>query len=139
MYKDHKEGCSVVLEAVADNDLWIWHVFLGMSGSHNGINVLQGSNVFSRLVECHTSLVNFVINGHKYNKGYYFVDDIYSRWATFVKTITDVVPGSKILGLRSVRRLAGRMSSMQFVCSRLDSLLSTSLHLSGRKIRCGIL
>jgi hypothetical protein len=65
MYKCHKGGCSVVLEAVANQDLWIWHAFFGMVGSHNDINVLQCSNVFSRLVEGHAAPVNFVINGHE--------------------------------------------------------------------------
>jgi hypothetical protein len=32
--------CNVVLEAVADYDLCIWHSFFGMAGSHNDINVL---------------------------------------------------------------------------------------------------
>jgi hypothetical protein len=40
MYKVHKGGCSVVLEAMDDKDLWIWHAFLGMARSHNDINVL---------------------------------------------------------------------------------------------------
>jgi hypothetical protein len=31
MYKGHKGACSVVLEAVADQDPWIWHVFFGMA------------------------------------------------------------------------------------------------------------
>jgi hypothetical protein len=50
----------VVLEAVADQDLWIWHAFFDMAGSHNDINVLQCSNVFYRLVEGHAPPVNFV-------------------------------------------------------------------------------
>jgi hypothetical protein len=77
-------GCTVVLEAVADQDLWIWHAFFGMAESHNDINVLQCLNVFSWLVEGHAPLVNFVINGHEYNKGYYLEYGIYPRWATFV-------------------------------------------------------
>jgi hypothetical protein len=68
MYKGHKEGWSVVLEVVADQDLWIWHAFFGMAGSHNDINVLQCLNVFSRLVEGNAPPVNFVINVHEYNK-----------------------------------------------------------------------
>jgi hypothetical protein len=40
-----------VLEEVTDNDMWIWHAFFDMERSHNGINVMQGSNVFQKLVE----------------------------------------------------------------------------------------
>ena len=45
MYKGAKGGCCVVLEAVATQDLWIWHSFFGMPGTHNDINVLQCSPV----------------------------------------------------------------------------------------------
>jgi hypothetical protein len=64
MYKGHKGACSVVLEAVADHDLWIWHAFFGMAGSHNNINVLQCSDVFQKLVEGNAPPVQFEINGH---------------------------------------------------------------------------
>jgi hypothetical protein len=32
MYKGHKREYGVVLEAMADHDLWIWHAFFGMVG-----------------------------------------------------------------------------------------------------------
>jgi hypothetical protein len=31
MYKGHERACSVVLEAVVDRDMWIWHAFFGMT------------------------------------------------------------------------------------------------------------
>jgi hypothetical protein len=92
MYKGHKGSCSVVLEVVAALDMWIWHAFFGMSGSHNDINVLQYSNVFGSLVEGRAPPVQFEINGHQYDKGYYLAGGIYRRWSTFMKTISNPVP-----------------------------------------------
>jgi hypothetical protein len=88
MYKGHKGGCIVILEAVATQDLWIWRSFFSMAGSHNDINMLDCSPIFAKLVEGHAPPVDFEINGHHHNKGYYLEHIIYPRWSTFVKTIS---------------------------------------------------
>jgi len=80
-------GCTGLLEAIASKDLWKWHAFFGMSGSHNDINVLQRSPRFARLPKGESPQVNYNINGHDYSLGYYLADDIYPSWTTFVKTI----------------------------------------------------
>ena len=53
------KGATIILEAVASQDLWIWHSFCGMAGSQNDISVLQRSPMFARFAEGHSSEVNF--------------------------------------------------------------------------------
>ena len=49
MYSGHVHEPTIILEAVASYDLWIWHAFFGLPGSHNDINVLERSSVFTLL------------------------------------------------------------------------------------------
>ncbi|XP_048446456.1 uncharacterized protein LOC125480138 [Pyrus x bretschneideri] len=70
---------NVVLEAVASYDTWIWHAFFGVSESQNDITVLRRSPFFNRLMEGKAPQLNYYINGHQYNIGYYLADDIYPK------------------------------------------------------------
>ena len=71
MYKSGHHGkCSVILEAVADYDFWIWHAYFGTAGAANEINVLQRNLVFKKLCDDITPSCNYVINGHENTKGY---------------------------------------------------------------------
>jgi hypothetical protein len=79
----------VVRLAVVDYNLWIWHTILGMTGSHNNINMLQRSLVFATLVDSMIHLTTFEINGHHYTKWYYLDDVIYLRCSTSVKAISE--------------------------------------------------
>ncbi|XP_042441224.1 uncharacterized protein LOC122026552 [Zingiber officinale] len=87
MYTSHAHEPTIILEVVASYDLWICHAFFGLPGSHNDINVLERSNIFTELAEGRAPKVNYSINGHDYSMGYYLADGIYPLWSTFVKTI----------------------------------------------------
>ncbi|XP_066159807.1 uncharacterized protein [Oryza sativa Japonica Group] len=78
---------TIILEAVASHDLWIWHAFFGVAGSNNDINVLNQSPLFLDTVRGEASRVHYYVNGEEYNHGYYLADGIYPEWAVFQKTI----------------------------------------------------
>ena len=86
-YSGHVQEPTIILEAVASKDRWIWHAFFGMPGSHNDINVLHRSPLFAKLAEGKAPEVHYTINGHDYKMGYYLANGIYPAWASFVKTI----------------------------------------------------
>ncbi|KAJ0482109.1 putative harbinger transposase-derived protein [Helianthus annuus] len=85
MRGDHQYP-TVMLEAVASQDLWIWHAFCGPAGSQNDINVLQQSPLF--LAQRNGTAPNcpFQVNNHLYKRGYYLTDGIYPTWSVFVKS-----------------------------------------------------
>ncbi|KAJ9553805.1 hypothetical protein OSB04_017850 [Centaurea solstitialis] len=81
---DHT-GPSVILEAVASQDQWIWHAFFGVLGATNDIIVVNQSPIFNDLFENKAPNSSFVVNNTHYNHGYYLADGIYPEWTTFVK------------------------------------------------------
>uniref|UniRef100_A0A453KZ48 DDE Tnp4 domain-containing protein n=1 Tax=Aegilops tauschii subsp. strangulata TaxID=200361 RepID=A0A453KZ48_AEGTS len=82
-----KKGSTIILEAVADQETWIWHAFFGMPGSLNDINVVNRSPLMNKIANGELPPVQFVANGRTYNYGYYLADDIYPKWQTFVKPL----------------------------------------------------
>ena len=86
MRGDH-ERPTIMLEAVASHDLWIWHTYFGVSGSNNDINVLHRSPVVDDVYDGKALECSFVVNGVTFKHGYYLADEIYPQWATFVKSL----------------------------------------------------
>ncbi|XP_010424263.1 PREDICTED: putative nuclease HARBI1 [Camelina sativa] len=78
---------TIVLEAVASHDLWIWHAFFGPPGTLNDINVLDRSPVFDDILQGYAPKVNYIVNGCEYHLAYYLTDGIYPKWATFIQSI----------------------------------------------------
>ncbi|ETV65468.1 hypothetical protein H257_17805 [Aphanomyces astaci] len=58
-YQDRYGKRSMILEAVATQDLWIWHAFLGAPGSNNDINILDSSTLMVNLAKLATSSDGF--------------------------------------------------------------------------------
>ncbi|XP_021985391.1 uncharacterized protein LOC110881442 [Helianthus annuus] len=76
----------MTLEAVASQDLWIWHAFFGMPGSHNDINIIHHLPLFNDRINGVGPKGTFFVNEVEYKYGYYLFDGIYPEWAVFVKS-----------------------------------------------------
>lgn len=87
MYSRSTGKPTIVLEAVASYDLWIWHAFFGAPGTMNDLNILDRSNVFDDILNGKAPEVNFFVNGREYNLAYYLTDGIYPKWATFIPSV----------------------------------------------------
>ncbi|XP_074346891.1 uncharacterized protein LOC141685701 [Apium graveolens] len=59
---------TIMLEPVALQDLWIWKAFFGVPGSNNDLNILNQSPLFTDILEGQTPIIEFMVNGTKYNK-----------------------------------------------------------------------
>ncbi|XP_010495298.1 PREDICTED: uncharacterized protein LOC104772369 [Camelina sativa] len=81
MYSRSTGEPTIVLEAVASYDLWIWYAFFGAPGTMNDLNILDGSNVFDDILNGKAPEVNYFVNGREYNLAYYLTDGIYPKWA----------------------------------------------------------
>nr|XP_043608842.1 uncharacterized protein LOC122580639 [Erigeron canadensis] len=77
-------------------DCWIWHAYFGVVGSNNGINVLNQSPLFNYFEDGTTPLIPFTVNGTEYKYPYFLVDEIYPRFAMFVKTIPHLIGEKRI-------------------------------------------
>ncbi|KAI5328269.1 hypothetical protein L3X38_027666 [Prunus dulcis] len=86
-YGNRKGHKSIILEAVAGFDTWVWHAFFGVAGSQNDLNVLGQSPVFNDVLRGEAPNITYEINNTIYQNVYYLADGIYPRWTTFVKTI----------------------------------------------------
>uniref|UniRef100_A0A0D3AQ37 DDE Tnp4 domain-containing protein n=1 Tax=Brassica oleracea var. oleracea TaxID=109376 RepID=A0A0D3AQ37_BRAOL len=80
MYSRGTGKPTIMLEAVASYDLWIWHAFFGAPGTMNDLNIVDRSPVFDDIINENASQVNFYVNGTECHLGYYLTDGIYPKW-----------------------------------------------------------
>ena len=85
MYQGKEKSPTIVLQAVADSTCRIWHHYFGMPGSSNDINVLERSHILHSAMNGESPRVQYSVNGHDYNIGYWLGDGIYPTHACIVK------------------------------------------------------
>jgi hypothetical protein len=78
---------SIILEAIADQSLWIWHAFFNLPGGNNDLNVLDRSPLVANLLYGHGNDLTFSVNGHDYRRFYLLADGIYPPWSIFFQPI----------------------------------------------------
>ena len=61
-YGDIKGAKSIILEAVASFDTWIWHAFFGVPGAQNDLNVLVQSPLFNDVLQGKAPKVTYFVN-----------------------------------------------------------------------------
>jgi hypothetical protein len=86
-FQDKDKNRSIILEAVADQSLWIWHAFFGLPGGNNDINVLDRSPFLLKMLQGPGQDLTFEVNGHVYSRYYVLTDGIYPPWSCFVHPI----------------------------------------------------
>ncbi|XP_073361090.1 cysteine-rich receptor-like protein kinase 44 [Aegilops tauschii subsp. strangulata] len=91
-----------------------------MAGSHNDINVFQRSPVFDRLAEGNNPPVNFTINGHNYDKGYYSWVTVSILSGPLLSRQYPTLSERRGKDLPKSKRVLGRMSSVPLVFRDLD-------------------
>nr|GEV30541.1 putative nuclease HARBI1 [Tanacetum cinerariifolium] len=84
---DHGPDPFILLEAIASNDLWIWHAFFGVSGMNKDVNVLRQSPIFNDLKSGRAPDVPFVAKDVPYKGRNYLTDKIYPQWSVLIKFI----------------------------------------------------
>jgi Plant transposon protein len=90
-FKGKESGPTIVLEAIADYNLWFWHTSYGYTGAMNDLNILNISLFLAKLtngafaiVEKEGGVIPYSIDGQQFTRMYCLVDGIYPKYYRFV-------------------------------------------------------
>lgn len=86
-YQDYKGRRSVTMETVCDEDLFIWHFFIGCAGSNDDLNVLRQSPLYHRIMSGTwlPDRLECLVIGRSRRLLYYLADGIYPPYAVFAR------------------------------------------------------
>jgi hypothetical protein len=77
----------IILEAIIDQRLWIWHAYFGLPKNNNNLNVLDRSPLIHDFLGGASVNLSFKVNGNRHFHYYLLVNGIYLQWSCFVSMI----------------------------------------------------
>jgi Plant transposon protein len=85
--KGTEEKWTIVLEAVADGECFVWQAAFGYPGSLNDLSILDMSSTIERIFRSDfPPSITFLVNNVAFNTAYFLANGIYPAWALFIKT-----------------------------------------------------
>lgn len=132
VYQNRKHQRSIVMETVCDEDLYIWHFFVGCPGSFNDLNVMQQSPLYQDITAglWPPRKYTFTVNGRARTLLYYLVDSIYAHYPFFVRPY----PTPTTRKQKTFNRL---QEAVRKDAERLYAVLTARFHIALRPARMG--
>jgi len=123
-YQNRKKRRSIIMETVCDEDLYIWHFFIGAPGSLNDLNVFRISPLYFDVVEgvWPPKLFSFCVNGRTRRLLYYLTDGVYSKYPFFVSPYPNPITPTE----KSFNRL---QEALRKDVERLYGVLTARFHI----------
>jgi len=86
-YQGKSKKRSIVMETVADKDLYLWHFYIGLPGTINQLNTMAFSPFFNSITfGSFLPPIPYTVNGVERTLPYVLCDGIYPKWAVLVNT-----------------------------------------------------
>lgn len=125
-YQDYKKRRSVVMETVCDEDLFIWHFFVGPPGSHNDLNVWGQSPLCMDITsgQWPPDMFEYTLNGRTRRLLYYLADGVYPHFPFFARPFSRAANNS--LKRRTYNRL---QEALRKDVERLYGVLTARFHI----------
>ncbi len=84
------ENKLIILEAIADQRLWIWHACFELLGDNNDLNILDRSRLTQDFLGVVGVDFNFEVNGNKHSHHFLLINRIYPWWSCFISIIHEL-------------------------------------------------
>jgi hypothetical protein len=87
-YMGKESDKTLVLEVIANTDLYIWYYFFGEAGSLNDINILNKSTIVGSILNgtFDLKIAFYTINNTHRDWLYFLVDGIYPKYSIFINS-----------------------------------------------------